>query len=120
MAWQKKQNREIAIGAVRSEIRKQGFIAERQSARTALAVLNEIALRNPELRASSWYLNCTDNEICLFVRDWNTWAKKAMREAREPANTTCTGLATPRDTAILTQEMLILEVTGRAKRQPVT
>jgi hypothetical protein len=80
MAWQKKQNREIAIGAVRSKMRSDGLYPERQTAKTALAVLDDISRVESEKRYAIWYKECTDNEITLFIRDWNLWRKKYIKE----------------------------------------
>jgi hypothetical protein len=108
MAWQKKQNREIALGAVRSEMRKNGFVPQRQSARTALAVLNEIALSDPGTRASWWYLNCSDNELTLFIRDWKKWCISQRGNDR-----TSIALSGSIVTVDLKPETLLAKISGR-------
>jgi hypothetical protein len=80
MAWLKKQNREIALGAVRSRMRASGLYPERQSGKTALTFIDEIAREAPETRAAKWYVSATDNEICLFIRDWKKWRSAEIKE----------------------------------------
>jgi len=60
----------MAIGAARSEIRKHGDNPKDYGAGHALAVLDDIARAEPDLCASLWYLEASDNQIALFRREW--------------------------------------------------
>lgn len=80
MAWLKKQNRGIALSAVRSEMRKLGLYPERQSSQTALHIIDEITRKDPETRAAKWYALATDNEICLFIKEWRAWCRETLRD----------------------------------------
>lgn len=63
-----KQMREVAIRTARSEARRQGYHSI--SAKSALFILDDISREEPDLIASKWYINASDNQIKLFNREW--------------------------------------------------
>lgn len=69
----KKEMRETAIGAARSQARRNGCRPENLSAKEALGVLDDIYRVDPQVVASIWYGNASDNQIKLFCREWNAW-----------------------------------------------
>lgn len=70
-----KERRQIALGAVRATLRKQGRDPRNESAATAHEVLDEIAAQDRSLVASDWYLNATQQQLNLFYNDWGVFKK---------------------------------------------
>ena len=66
-----KSERRLAIGAVRAELHRQGRTSRRVTAYCALTTLDDIARQEPDLLASYWYTNASENQIMLFKREWN-------------------------------------------------
>lgn len=64
------QQREIALGATRSEARRQHFDVDTLSANDALAILDDLLRKEPDLIASKWYAQASDNQIKSFKREW--------------------------------------------------
>jgi hypothetical protein len=75
LAWKKPVNkseqRQIALGAARSYLRRQGIEPLRASVDDAFAALDDLARRDGDLVASCWYTAMSKNQERLFVRDWN-------------------------------------------------
>jgi len=69
----KAQQREMAIRAARSQARKQGIEPLELGAEDALAIIDDIARSEPDLVASHWYSEATDNQINLFKIEWRKW-----------------------------------------------
>lgn len=65
--------RKIALGAVRSEFRRQGRQPHFQMATSALAVLDDLLRSEPDLIASQWYDKASEAQIKLFIKEWNAW-----------------------------------------------
>jgi hypothetical protein len=65
--------RKIALGAVRSEFRRQGRQPQFQLATSALAVLDDLLRSEPDLIASQWYDKASEAQIKLFSKEWNAW-----------------------------------------------
>lgn len=63
--------RQVAIRAIRSEARQTGREPETFDAETALTILDDIFRIDPEVIASLWYGDASDNQIKLFKREWN-------------------------------------------------
>lgn len=69
--YNKAQQREIALSAVRGEIRSaQHRDPSKVSAQDALLILDDIARRDPDLIAAMWYLAASETQLRAFVRDW--------------------------------------------------
>jgi len=62
--------RRSAIGAARTELRRMGENPSKCSAEQALRVLDDLAQSEPELEASFWYSEASENQILLFGREW--------------------------------------------------
>ena len=75
--------RQIAIGAARSQLRRQHELAveyctaagvalasQAPDADAALAVLDDIARSDPTLLASVWYRKASARQIALFRKEW--------------------------------------------------
>jgi hypothetical protein len=67
--------RQIAIGATRSQLRRLNIDPRKASSDDALEALDDIYRVEPELIASLWYGNASDNQIRLFRREWEKWLK---------------------------------------------
>lgn len=62
--------RQTALGAVRSEIRHNGYKVKDYTSVQALAVLDDMARQYPNLTACQWYINASNNQIKLFEKEW--------------------------------------------------
>lgn len=72
----KTEARKVAIGAVRSELRRHSQSPVMISPLDAEKVLDDIARQDSQLIASIWYLNASDAQVKLFRREWNAWVKE--------------------------------------------
>ena len=81
----KTEARKIAIETARSILRDAGESPEDVTAERALVVLDDFVRQYPNRIASIWYMSATDNQIRLFVREWDRWGYNAKVEkiARE-------------------------------------
>ena len=66
----KQEMRKIALGAVRSQARRQGQNPASMSAADALAVLDDMYRMDPALIASMWYGEASENQLKLFEQEW--------------------------------------------------
>ena len=64
---------EIAVGAVRAQLRSMRIDPETVSASEAHAVLDELARSEPEFVACQWYQAADDRQLSWFYRDWEEW-----------------------------------------------
>ena len=62
-----KEKRQIAAGAARTELRRLG---SKMTIQNAEIVLDEMARREPNLVASQWWTNASDNQYKLWKREW--------------------------------------------------
>ena len=69
------EKRQTAIGATRSQMRTMGINPKSENSQEALTVLDDIARSEPNLIASEWYIEASDNQIKLFRQDWNQYLK---------------------------------------------
>ena len=60
----------MALGAVRSELRKQGQQPTAKEGDEALAVLDNIYRIDRTVLASYWYATATQTELNRFVKEW--------------------------------------------------
>ena len=70
--------REIALGAVRSQCRKNGFDPAELDANEALKVLDDF-IRTWEMNgtyAQNFAYHASDHQIELFKQDWENWRKE--------------------------------------------
>jgi len=67
--YTKAEQRRIAIGAVRSEMRRYGEDPKAQTAERALIVLDDIARQHQGI-AAQWYMSASSNQIRLFKKEW--------------------------------------------------
>src|SRR2546422_10942781 len=66
-----KEKRAIALGAARSQLRRLGTPLDHSVAfQSVLEVLDDLHRSEPDLIASQWYANASDNQIKLFRREW--------------------------------------------------
>lgn len=66
------EKRQIAIGAAKSKLRQNNWTITFEN---CLEVLNELYYVNPNLIASQWYVNASDNQFNLMEREVNAWIK---------------------------------------------
>src|SRR5258708_3262267 len=71
-------NREIALGAVRSQSRRIGIDPRTLTADDAWGILDDLNGAEPELQASRWYRSSTIAQRTLFFREWKRWQKQAQ------------------------------------------
>ncbi len=64
------EQRSIALGAVRSQLRRLHIDLATVSAEEALAVLDDLHRAEPDLLACIWYEQASDHQIRLFRREW--------------------------------------------------
>jgi len=77
------ERRSIALGAARSQLRHIGVSIDRSiSFDDVLFVLDDLHRAEPDLIASQWYANASDNQITLLRRDWNRQFASTRRTAR--------------------------------------
>lgn len=73
-----KTQRRLAIGAVRSEIRARDEKPYLYSSLDALAVLDDLLRKEPDLVASQWYAKASDTQIRLFREEWERWCRETI------------------------------------------
>ena len=67
----KAEQRSIALGAARSQLRRMGFsIDPFLPFQDVLAVLDDLNRAEPDLIASQWYDQANDHQIQLLRREW--------------------------------------------------
>lgn len=66
----KQEQRQTAIRAARGQARQMGIDPSTIDGRAALAVLDDLARRDPALVASVWYLGASAYQVRLFCREW--------------------------------------------------
>jgi hypothetical protein len=71
--------RDIALGAIRSQARQMNIEPETMDADEALTVLDDIYRVDPDIIASVWYGEASDNQIKMFKREWRQWQQKWQR-----------------------------------------
>ena len=65
------EKRQISLGATRSEARHNGFAPEILTGNEMLDILDNLSRKEPELIASEWYRNASQNQLRLFTREHN-------------------------------------------------
>ncbi len=66
-----KEKRSIALGAVRSQLRRMEVTIDRSVPfDDVLRVLDDLHRAEPDLVASQWYANASENQIRLLRREW--------------------------------------------------
>jgi hypothetical protein len=65
----RREMRKIAIGAVRSEIRRRDLGPVLQAS-DAFRILDDLWRQERDLVASQWYITCSDTEYRSFCREW--------------------------------------------------
>lgn len=65
------QKRQIALGAAWATARQAGFDLDTTTGDDLLLHLDDLARRQPELIASEWYRNASQNQLRLFTREGN-------------------------------------------------
>ena len=70
------EKRQTAIGATRSQMRTMGINPKSENSQEALTVLDDNARSEPNLIASEWYIEASDNQIRLYKKDWNEYIKR--------------------------------------------
>ncbi len=72
----KAEQRRIALGAVRAQLRRMGVSVDTFTPfRDVLAVLDDLHRAEPDLVASQWYANASENRITLLRREWKQAVK---------------------------------------------
>ncbi len=76
----KAEQRRIALGAVRSQLRHMGcsidpFVPFKE----VLAVLDDLHRAEPDLIASQWYAQATNHQIQLLRREWKQAVKPVYK-----------------------------------------
>jgi hypothetical protein len=70
------EQRQLALGAARSLLRKQGRNVFTASVLDAHQVLDDFACQYPACMVSCWYRTASEFELALFYRDWDVWQQK--------------------------------------------
>lgn len=71
----KAQQRDIAMGAVRSHLRMVGIDPRKASINQTESALNELMLYNPKLIAAQWYANSSKRQWLLWKTEWRKWQR---------------------------------------------
>ena len=72
----KAEQRRVALGAVRAQLRRIGVSVDAFTPfRDVLAVLDDLHRAESELVASQWYASATDHQITLLRREWKQAVK---------------------------------------------
>jgi len=78
-----KEKRAIALGAARSQLRRMGVpIDQSVPFDDALAVLDDLHRSEPDLIASQWYAQASENQIKLLRREWRRQFTPSRRMRR--------------------------------------
>lgn len=64
---------ELAVGAVRSQLRSMGVDPETVSPSDAHAVLDDLSRSEPELVVCQWYQAVDDRQLTRFYTMWQEW-----------------------------------------------
>ena len=67
------EQRQIAIQAARSYLRKQGVNPIQASADDALEALDDCYRLDAQTIASLWYGQASNRQVLLFRREWRQW-----------------------------------------------
>ena len=70
------KQREIALQAARSQLRRIGIAPETMQASDAHKVLDDLARQDATLVASQWYSSASQSQMVLFYREWNKWRQQ--------------------------------------------
>jgi hypothetical protein len=63
--------RQIAAGAARSYLRSMAIDPKTTDQSQALAALDDLARKDKDTIAATFYLKASDNQIKLFCKEWN-------------------------------------------------
>ena len=72
----KQTQRHIAIQAARSQLRSMGFTTDEMTSQSAQEALDDLSRSEPELVASEWYAEASNNQVKLFNREWKAWQRR--------------------------------------------
>jgi hypothetical protein len=67
--------RALALGAVRSQLRSMSFDPVTVSAEDAHRVLDDLARHCPDLVACQWYASASSYQMQLFYVEWERWRR---------------------------------------------
>jgi len=70
------EKRRIAVGATRSEARRNNFDPAKLTAEDAIKVLDDLSQKEPDLIACQWYTSASERQMKMFKRDWNNWRRR--------------------------------------------
>ncbi len=77
------EKRSIALGAVRSQLRRIGVTIDPSvSFDAVLGVLDDLHRSEPDLVASQWYITASDYQITRLRRDWKRQFTPTRRAER--------------------------------------
>lgn len=76
------EQREIAMGAARAWLRRNGAEPSEFDYGKAFNALDELAQINPNTIAAQWYLNDNANQTKLFRQEWRRWRAKEREYRR--------------------------------------
>lgn len=74
------ERRDIAIGATRAQMRNNGLTTKDMTLDRAERTLDELTRANPNLVASHFWLEASDNQYKLFCREWKRWQKEEVQK----------------------------------------
>ena len=89
MRYTRKQIRQIALGAVRSEIRGRDEEIEDCNLNDAWKILDNIAREEPELIASQFYKTANVKEQRLFGKEWIAYIQRLKDERMQDEDDRC-------------------------------
>jgi hypothetical protein len=70
-----KQQRDMALGAARSQLRHGGDDPKSCAFERAWAALDEVYRSEPSTVAGQWYVRSSDAQVAAFRREWEQWRK---------------------------------------------
>lgn len=78
--------RAVAIRATRSYMRRMGIEPSMRNGREALAALQDLNHIDPELVAAIFSVEASNDQLDLFIKDWDRWCKAVLRENQSAWN----------------------------------
>jgi hypothetical protein len=75
----KSEQRQIALGAARSYLRRQGIDPVTVSASAAFAALDDLERIAGDTMSSRWYASMNRNQERLFKSEWRKWKRSRLR-----------------------------------------
>lgn len=76
------EQRAIALGAVRSQLRCMQLDPLAMSAEDAHVIVDDIARQWPDLVVSQWYRSASSYQMQLFYAEWKQWQREQQQQVQ--------------------------------------